>query len=66
MKGDIFGIDFTEASTWRGIVMVMGACGVPFEPQAAEYFIAAGMGLSGLIGLCFRRRSLTRSPTTDH
>lgn len=40
-----------EASTWRSIIYVLAAAGVPVAPGMAEYIVAAGMGVAGIIGI---------------
>lgn len=40
-----------EASTWRGIILVLTAAGVPVAPAMAEQIIAAGIGVAGVIGI---------------
>ncbi|MBF0212295.1 MAG: hypothetical protein HQM00_01885 [Magnetococcales bacterium] len=40
-----------EPSTWRGVVMLLTAAGVSVSPETMEYIVAAGTGLSGLIGM---------------
>ena len=42
---------FKEPSTWRGIAMMSTAFGVSLSPEMMEYIVAAGTGLSGLIGM---------------
>lgn len=42
-----------EASTWRGIVLILTAIGVQFSPEQAEAVVAAGLFVSGLIGAAF-------------
>lgn len=39
-----------EPSTWRGLVLLLTAAGVPMAPGMADAIIAAGLGLAGLIG----------------
>ena len=39
-----------EASTWRGIVLLLTAVGVPIAPGVADLIISAGLALTGLIG----------------
>jgi hypothetical protein len=39
-----------EASTWRGIVLVLTAIGVPIAPQVADLIVSSGLGIAGLIG----------------
>lgn len=39
-----------EASTWRGIVLLLTAAGVPLAPGVADLIISAGLALTGLIG----------------
>ena len=40
-----------EASTWRGVIMLVTAAGVPLNPAYAEHVIALGMAASGLVGV---------------
>lgn len=40
-----------EASTWRSIIYVMAAAGVPLAPAVAQQVIATGMAVAGLIGI---------------
>lgn len=40
-----------EASTWRGIIMVLTAAGIPIAPAMAETIIAVGMALVGTVGI---------------
>jgi len=40
-----------EPSTWRGIVLLLTAAGVPIAPELQEVIISAGLGLAGLIGV---------------
>lgn len=40
-----------EASTWRSIIYVLAAAGVPVAPGMAEYIVAAGMGAAGILGI---------------
>lgn len=40
-----------ETSTWRGLIGVLSSLGIVISPDMATYIVAAGMGLSGLIGL---------------
>lgn len=42
---------FKEPSTYRGLAMLATAFGVTVNPEIMEYIIAAGTGLSGLIGM---------------
>ena len=39
-----------EPSTWRGIVLLLTALGVPLAPGIADAVIAAGLAVVGLIG----------------
>ena len=39
-----------EASTWRGIVMLLTAAGIPIAPEMQSLIISAGLALAGLIG----------------
>lgn len=40
-----------EPSTWRGLILIAAAAGVPVAPELAEAIVAAGMGLAGLVGV---------------
>ncbi len=42
---------FKEPSTWRGLAMMATAFGISISPEIMEYIIAAGTGISGLIGM---------------
>ena len=39
-----------EASTWRGIVLMLTAAGVPLAPALADSIVACGLAVAGLIG----------------
>jgi len=40
-----------EPSTWRGLVLLLTAVGVPVAPAMAEAIISAGLAVAGLIGV---------------
>jgi len=40
-----------EASTWRGIVLILTALGVPIMPEMAETIITIGIAVTGIIGV---------------
>jgi hypothetical protein len=42
---------FQAPSTWRGVVMILSACGIALRPDVAEAITAAGMALVGLLGV---------------
>jgi hypothetical protein len=42
-----------EASTWRGIIAIITACGVVLTPDQVESIIAAGLALMGIFGAFF-------------
>jgi predicted membrane metal-binding protein len=53
----------SQPSTWRGLVMLLSACGVALRPEVSAAIIAVGMALSGLIGvLAPDQAELGRSP----
>lgn len=52
---DKFGIDFSEASTWRGVVLILTALGVRLDPDEWNSIIAIGMAVSGAIAVFTRR-----------
>ena len=39
-----------EVFTWRGIILVLTAVGVPVAPALADSIISAGLAIAGLIG----------------
>ena len=41
----------TEASTWRAIIGLLIACGIPIAPLLADRIIAIGLAIVGLIGI---------------
>ena len=40
-----------EPSTWRGIILVLTAIGVPIAPAMADAIVSAGLAIAGLIGV---------------
>ena len=40
-----------EPSTWRGIILILTAAGVPIAPEMQTAIISAGLALAGLIGV---------------
>ena len=40
-----------EPSTWRGIVLLLTAIGVPVAPAMAEAIVSVGLAVAGLIGV---------------
>lgn len=40
-----------EASTWRGIIMLLTSLGVGVAPELITPIIAAGTGLAGVVGV---------------
>lgn len=42
-----------EASTWRGLVLVITALGVQLTPDQFSATVATGLAVSGLIGAFF-------------
>jgi hypothetical protein len=50
-----------EASTWRGIVLMLTAFGAGIEPRHAEAIVAAGVGLAGLLAVLLPDQ-VTRTP----
>jgi len=40
-----------ENSTWRGLILVITACGVQLEPALQEQIVASGLALVGLINI---------------
>ena len=42
-----------EASTWRGIVLLLTALGLQVAPEVQEAVISAGVAVAGAIGVFF-------------
>ena len=40
-----------EASTWRGIVMLLTAVGLNISPEMADAIIGVGIAVAGLVGM---------------
>ena len=40
-----------EASTWRGIIMVLTAAGLPIAPAMADTIVTIGLAVVGMIGV---------------
>jgi hypothetical protein len=40
-----------EASTWRGIIMLLTAAGIPMAPEMQHLVISVGMALAGAVGV---------------
>jgi len=40
-----------EPSTWRGIVLLLTAIGVPVAPAMADAIVSVGLAVAGLIGV---------------
>jgi hypothetical protein len=40
-----------EASTWRGVVLLLTAIGVPVAPAMADAIVSVGLAIAGLIGV---------------
>ena len=43
-----------EASTWRGITLMLTAAGVTLSPEQASAIATAGIGLAGALGVFTR------------
>ena len=52
---DRIGIALSEASTWRGLVLIITALGVQLDPAQQEAIVATGLALAGLLGVFWRR-----------
>jgi hypothetical protein len=52
---DRFGVALGEASTWRGLVLIVTALGIRLDPDQIDAIVAAGLALHGLIGVFWRR-----------
>ena len=53
---DKVGVALGEASTWRGIIFILTAVGVQLDPDQQAAIISAGLAMSGLLGVFFKRK----------
>ena len=40
-----------EASTWRGVIMLLTAVGLKITPEMADAIISVGIAVAGLVGM---------------
>ena len=40
-----------EPSTWRGLILLLTAIGIPVQPELTEPIVATGLAVTGLIGV---------------
>ena len=40
-----------EASTWRGVIMLLTAVGLNISPEMADAIIGVGIAVAGLVGM---------------
>jgi len=40
-----------EPSSWRGLLLLLTAIGIPVAPQLADAIITVGLALAGLVGV---------------
>jgi len=50
-------IDPTQASTWRGLIMLLTSMGVAIAPELIPYIISVGTGLAGIAGFFFKDKT---------
>jgi hypothetical protein len=43
----------SETSTWRGLVLLLTACGLALDVAQSEAIITAGLVVAGLLGVIF-------------
>ena len=54
-----------EASTWRGILAIITACGITVSPEQSDAIVATGLALIGVVGAFFPDKAAeTAAPTT--
>ena len=41
----------TQSSTWRGVILLVGAIAIAFQPERATEITAASLGLVGAINV---------------
>lgn len=42
-----------EASTWRGVIMLLTAVGLKITPEMADAIISVGIAVAGAVGVLF-------------
>ena len=42
-----------EASTWRGVIMLLTAVGMKITPEMADAIISVGIAVAGAVGVLF-------------
>lgn len=42
-----------ERSTWKGLALLLTACGVALTPEQSEAIITAGLALAGVLDVFF-------------
>ena len=42
-----------EASTWRGVIMLLTAVGLNISPEMADAIISVGIAVAGAVGVLF-------------
>lgn len=40
-----------EPSSWRGLILILTAIGVPVAPEMANAIVTIGLGVAGLVGV---------------
>ena len=40
-----------EPSSWRGLILLLTAIGVPVAPEMANAIVTIGLGVAGLVGV---------------
>ena len=40
-----------EPSTWRGVVLLLTALGVPMAPEMANAIVSLGLAVAGMVGV---------------
>lgn len=46
--------DFSQTSTWRGLVNILIAAGIIKDPAQAEALITLALAINGVIGVFFK------------
>ena len=59
------GIDFTQASTWKGAVFMATAAGISIKPEYATAIVTVGTAVAGAIGVFIKGKTETAQVTTN-
>lgn len=54
-----------EASTWRGIILVLSALGLTIQPEYHEHIIALALAAVGIINILRREKKIPKAEVVN-